>query len=191
MRRIVRRLIIVLCLATASVYARQTMLDQMQSVVQEGDVKSLKKLMRKFDREHRTDEERNEVLNELIVSCGEVQKRKDSLSILNNRWDFAACAGGALLAVYGANYLVYYAHKGKNWMYTAGSTVGTLGGLYLMFKGLRHTRQRSRIEVAYHMEEYLEHEISEQTPFEQTPFEQTPLEQTSFEQTQSVTNKGT
>ncbi len=106
------RALLFFCLSIASVQARKTTIDQMEAAVHRGDMVVLKKLMKKFDRERRTPQERKEALSTLIEACGYVQKRPPSL--LQSGWDLTACIGGALIAVYGIYHLVYSIHKDRS-----------------------------------------------------------------------------
>lgn len=237
-KRLLPLLTIILCVSVAPSYAREETIDKMERAVQEGDMAALKKELKKFDRECTDPKERTKALTELIVSCGEVQKR--SFSILSDAWDFARVAGGAGIALYAAYYLVHYGHKEKitetqesfdkkyekcsdcrrincagkhlchtckldeasctcgvggfwfardtkcifcdkvncyprdchkwpdiveasekRWirLYATGSTFGMAFGLYQIYKGLRHSNQRSIKAAVGQMEAYLEHEV--------------------------------
>lgn len=153
------------------VYGKSTLEERMVNATAQTDIPLLRKLMKRFDREHLTKEQRIKSLQLVRASCVDVVQAAEASSLITSKRDLMKSLIGGLAGVWGLSHLISYGHliqdpSGINdhpvlFAKAVGSGVTMLSGGYWLIQGLRKTSQMQRHEASCKIDDYLESCIKE------------------------------
>lgn len=154
-----------------SLDARVVLLDRMIEAVRAYNMPQLRKLMKKFDRERLSSEDKKRSLEVLRAAALDVLVLKKNPSLLEDARDTLSVAAGGLLSVLGISYMVGYATQVRGVPRTIDQTVTvgkavasgmvSLFGAYKVVQGCAKASQIRAYEKTRKIDEYLESCIQE------------------------------
>lgn len=158
--------IILLVLVTAQLFGRRGLEDRMIEAVKQTDMEELQSLMKKFDRDHMSPQEKKEVLKLAQATCFDVLQSSKNATLVSSKQDLMSALVGGLVGVWGASHLVLCKELIKDsspidqpWLlaHATGSGVMTLLGGYVCVKGVRKSFQKKKHDIARRIDDYLEY----------------------------------
>jgi hypothetical protein len=158
--------IILLVFVTVRLFGKRGLEDRMIVAVKQTNMVQLQDLMKKFDRDYMSPQEKKEVLKLIQATCHDVLQSSKNAALVSSKQDLLSALGGGLVGVWGASYLVLCKEHLKErsridapWLivFASGSVLMTLLGGYFCLQGLRKSFQQKRHTVALKIDQYLEY----------------------------------
>ncbi len=152
-------------------YGKSTLEERMINAIAQTDFPLLRKLMKRFDREYLSKEDRVKSLQLIRAACMDVVKATKDSSLVTSKHDLMKSLVGGVAGVWGLSHLISNGElmqdpskaNDQSWLFAKaiGSGVTVLSGGYWLIQGLVKASQQQRHETACKIDEYLESCIKE------------------------------